>query len=82
VLAPKADRSDADKLAERLARAVRFSVAHRGSSLEVAIGTAVCPEDGREAAVLAAHADVGLYAARSVARAATGSPAASVDRPA
>jgi hypothetical protein len=29
----------------------------------------VCPEDGTQAAALAAHADVGLYAARWEARA-------------
>ena len=35
----------------------------------VAIGVAVCPEDGRQAAALAAHADVGLFAARSAVNA-------------
>ncbi len=79
LLAPRADRSDAERLVERLARAVRCTTAHRGSSLAVAIGTAVCPEDGREAAALAAHADVGLYAARSAARAPMASPTGAVD---
>jgi GGDEF domain-containing protein len=79
LLAARADRSEAERLVERLARAVRCSTAHRGSSLEVAIGTAVCPEDGREAVALAAHADVGLYAARSAARAPIGSPTGPVD---
>jgi hypothetical protein len=77
VLAPETDRAGAERLAERLARAAQASMGWRSSSLEVAIGTAVCPDDGREAAALAAHADVGLYAARSAARAAR--PAASVD---
>ena len=34
------------------------------------VGTAVCPADGREPATLAAHADVGLFAARAASRAA------------
>jgi len=77
VLVPETDRL----ATERLARAAHVAMRRRGSSLEVAIGTAVCPDDGREAAALAAHADVGLYAARSAARAAAGRPAASVDEP-
>jgi len=81
VLAPETDRMATERLAERLARAAHVAMRRRGSSLEVAIGTAVCPDDGREAAALAAHADVGLYAARSAARAAAGRPAASVDEP-
>jgi len=81
VLAAQTDRAGAERLAERLARAAHASMGWRSSSLEVAIGTAVCPDDGREAAALAAHADVGLYAARSAARAAA-RPTASVDEPA
>jgi hypothetical protein len=42
------------------------------------VGTAVCPDDGREPAALAAHADVGLYAARSSARAAGRRAAATI----
>jgi GGDEF domain-containing protein len=52
-------------LAEQIAGAVRRSVGYRGRALEVAVGTAVCPDDGLEAAALAAHADVALYAARA-----------------
>jgi hypothetical protein len=81
VLVPETDRLATERLAERVARAARVAMRQRGSSLEVAVGTAVCPDDGREAAALAAHADVGLYAARSAARAAAGRPAASVDEP-
>jgi hypothetical protein len=81
VLVPETDRMATERLAERLARAAHVAMRRRGSSLEVAVGTAVCPDDGREAAALAAHADVGLYAARSAARAAAGRPAASVDEP-
>jgi hypothetical protein len=72
LLAPETDRLGASSLVERLARAVASVVEHRGQRLEVAIGTAVFPEDGRTAADLAAHADVSLYAARSAARAARG----------
>jgi hypothetical protein len=39
----------------------------------------VCPDDGREAAALAAYADVGLYAARSAVRASALRPATPVD---
>jgi GGDEF domain-containing protein len=65
LLAPATDRSAAARLAERLTRAVGARAGHRGAPLVVAIGVAVCPEDGRQAAALAAHADVGLFAARS-----------------
>jgi GGDEF domain-containing protein len=68
LLAPQTDGTGADMLAERLARSVRSSASHRGMPLEVAIGIAVCPDDGRQASALAAHADVGLYAARAAGR--------------
>ncbi len=69
LLAPGTDRAGAERLAERLVRAVAAGASHRGTAVAVAVGTALCPEDGTEAAALAAHADVGLYAARSAARA-------------
>lgn len=72
LLAPETDRVGATSLAERLRRAVALVVEHRGAPLEVVIGTAICPEDGGTPAALAAHADVSLYAARSVARTARG----------
>ncbi len=78
LLAPRTNRLGARGLAERLAQAVASSSSGRGAPLEVAIGTAVCPEDGRDAPALAAHADVGVYAARS-SRARRGSR---VDEPA
>jgi GGDEF domain-containing protein len=62
---PGSDRSRARALAEQIAHAVRRSVSHRGQPLEVAIGAAVCPDDGLQAAALAAHADVALYSARA-----------------
>ncbi len=79
LLVPETDRAGARELAVRLARAVASCASHRGVPLEVAIGTAVCPEDGREAAALAAHADVGLYASRSAVRAWAGQPTTPVD---
>ncbi len=79
LLAPGTDRAGAERLAVRLARAVASGASHSGASLAVAIGTAVCPEDGREPAALAAHADVGLYAARASVRAPAGRRAAPVD---
>jgi GGDEF domain-containing protein len=65
---PQADARGAWALAERLAGAVRGAVDHRGVPLEVGVGIATCPEDGRDASTLAAHADVGLYAARAAGR--------------
>ncbi|HTA32336.1 MAG TPA: hypothetical protein VK721_02845 [Solirubrobacteraceae bacterium] len=72
LVAPETDLVGAELLAERLARAVAARATHRGGSLALAIGTAVCPEQGREASALAAHADVGSYAARSRAHAPAG----------
>jgi len=71
LLVPETDEIGARMLAERLTRAVRLSVSHRGAPLEVMVGIAVCPEHGREAAALAAHADVALYAARAAGRSMT-----------
>lgn len=65
LVARETDGSAAMMLAERLIATVREHVSHRGAPLEVAIGIAVCPEDGREAAELAAHADMKLFAARA-----------------
>lgn len=70
LVAPETDLEGAALIAERLSRALASRTTHRGASLEVVIGTAVCPQAGREASELAAHADVGLYAARSRAHAA------------
>ncbi len=67
--ASRADSGGARALAERLAPTARAAAVHRGESLGVAIGVAVCPADGEEAATLAAHADVDLYAARAAGRA-------------
>jgi GGDEF domain-containing protein len=82
LLAPDTDGPGARALAGRLITTARRLASHRGARLEIAIGTAVCPDDGREAAALAAHADVELYAARSSARATVGRPSASLDEPA
>jgi GGDEF domain-containing protein len=65
---PQADARGAWTLAERLARAARGATEYRGVPPEVVIGIATCPEDGRDAATLASHADVGLYAARAAGR--------------
>ena len=72
LLAPQTDGPGAQVLTERIARAVRSAASHRGTPLEVAVGVAVCPEDGRRASELAAHADVGLYAARAAGRSSVG----------
>ncbi len=71
VLAPRDSSSVTAELSERLARGAGRIDGARGLPLELAIGTAVCPQDGHEASALAAHADVDLYAARSAARVAS-----------
>jgi hypothetical protein len=65
LLVPESDRRSARARAERLARAIPSAVGYRTPPLEVLFGIAVCPEDGRQAATLAAHADIDLHAARS-----------------
>ncbi|HEY4894618.1 MAG TPA: hypothetical protein VII01_00880 [Solirubrobacteraceae bacterium] len=80
IVAATADRVAADALAERLATAAAQTIDGRGRRLQIALGTAVCPEDGRDAPTLAAHADVSLYAARSATRLGRGH--AIVDEPA
>ncbi|MCW3032585.1 MAG: hypothetical protein JWM60_930 [Solirubrobacterales bacterium] len=70
MLVPRSDRIGAHALAARLEQAVAAAAARRGSAVSVSSGTAVCPEDGTQAAALAAHADIGLYAARWDARSA------------
>lgn len=68
LLASDTDADAAEQLAGRLSAAVTSMGLWRGAAPEVWIGLAVCPRDGREAATLAAHADVGLYAARAASR--------------
>ena len=65
LLAPETDSGGATTLAERMASAVRGAASHRGASLQVAVGIAVCPLDGSQAAALAAQAEIALYAARA-----------------
>jgi GGDEF domain-containing protein len=79
LVAPETNGTGARMLAERLARLVRGSATHRGVPLEVAIGIAVCPDDGTEAPALAARADLGVYSARATGRSVvhTDPPAAS-----
>ncbi len=79
LVAPETNGTGAQMLAERLARLVRTSATHRNIPMEVAIGIAVCPDDGTEAPALAARADLGVYSARATGRsiAHTDPPAAS-----
>jgi GGDEF domain-containing protein len=79
LLVGASDRPRAEELAGRLRRAVAARVSYRREPLDVVIGTAACPEDGRRSSALAAHADVGLYAARSDARAESARRLAPVD---
>ncbi len=68
LLAPATDATAARRLADWLVRRIGPLASPRWTPLEVTVGTAVCPDDGRDAAALAAHADVGLYAARAAGR--------------
>jgi len=68
VVVPGADRLRAGELASQLTRSLEAALPRGRQGSSIAVGTAVCPEDGRRAAALAAHADVGLYAARSERR--------------
>jgi hypothetical protein len=68
IVLPGADRHRAERVAERVAGAVSATPAADGSPMVLAVGSASCPHDGADAAALAAHADVGLYAARSLLR--------------
>jgi GGDEF domain-containing protein len=68
LLAGETDSSGSRELAERLAGAVRNAASHRGAPLEVALGVAVCPRDGSQAAALAAQAELALYAARAAGK--------------
>jgi len=79
LLAPRTDRSGAADLAERLSVAAKAAGAAQGVEVLVAVGTAVCPQDGSQASALAAHADIGLYAARSRLRSAAAAAAAPLD---
>jgi hypothetical protein len=79
LLAPQTNGIAAEALAERLARTVRLLATRSGVGLRVAVGTAVCPEDGRGAAALAAHADLGLFSARAAGPTRIGRPIAPVD---
>lgn len=82
LVAPAVNRLGVRELAERLQRDLATAVAHAGAPLELALGTATCPDDGTEASALAAHADVGLYAARSAARGSQRRVFTPVDEPA
>ncbi len=68
LLAPETDTVGAKALAARLASGVRQTT-HRGAPLQLAVGLAVCPQDGRQARALAAQADIALYAAQASGRA-------------
>ncbi|HEY3758350.1 MAG TPA: diguanylate cyclase [Solirubrobacteraceae bacterium] len=62
------DAQAARAVGERLVEAICSLGGELGLAPTIAIGIASCPEDGRDAASLAAHADVGLYAARVAGR--------------
>jgi hypothetical protein len=65
LLSPHTDRVGAQGLTARLTQLTGAVASRQGASVTLALGTAVCPEDGVQASELAAHADIGLYASRS-----------------
>lgn len=65
LVVPAIDRLGAGNLAGELTAALESGIGRGLPGFAVLVGTAVCPEDGRRASTLAAHADVGLYAARA-----------------
>jgi GGDEF domain-containing protein len=65
IVAPHDGAAGARALGERLAAAVATAVTLDGTPLEVSIGVAVWPHDGRDAEALLAHADEGVFAARA-----------------
>lgn len=69
LVAPGTAAEDAHRLALQLAAATRRCASHRGAPLEIAVGIAICPDHGVEAAGLAGHAEVDLYAAQASGRA-------------
>jgi hypothetical protein len=68
LLLPEADRPAAEQLSERLSEAARAIQTSEGERVALVLGTASCPQDGTDAATLAAFADVSLYAARAALR--------------
>jgi len=68
LLVPGTEAVAAGRLAEWIAHTLGGLAGRRWAPLEVKVGIAVCPDDGREAAALAAHADLALYAQRPAGR--------------
>ncbi len=64
LVVPETDATAAGRLAEWVVHTIGPLAGPRWAPLEVTVGVAVCPDDGRGAVALAAHADVGLYTPR------------------
>lgn len=65
LVVPETDALSARLLAERLAQAVRTAIGIGAAPLLLAVGIALCPDHGRDAMTLCAHADVDIHAARA-----------------
>ncbi len=63
-LAPVVDREGGQLVAGRLMRVIEGLAPRASAAATLAVGMAICPEDGREAAALAAQADLRLFEAR------------------
>jgi hypothetical protein len=68
LVVPEADAPGARRLAEWVVHTIGPLAGPRWAPLEVMVGLAVCPDDGREPSALAAHADDGLYTPRPARR--------------
>jgi hypothetical protein len=75
------DRTAGQELADQIVHAAASMRTTAGQAISLAVGAASCPQDGRDASALAAHADVGLYAARAAFRAAGGPPPVAQSQP-
>jgi GGDEF domain-containing protein len=65
IVAPGLEADAARALAQRIAEAAPDTAAPHGVPLAASAGVAACPEDGTDAAALAARADERLFAARA-----------------
>jgi hypothetical protein len=68
LLAPETDAIAAGRLAQWIVHTIGGLAGRRWAPLEVVVGVAVCPDDGRDAAALAAYADLALYSRRPAVR--------------
>ena len=74
VIAGDTGRSGGRALGLRIADAVEAAASLSGAALTASVGIAIYPDDGREAPVLTAQAEEGMYAARAAGTRVGGGP--------